>query len=459
MRITDIFSPHPDGQDRARTRAPDGGGRPARTSAVLLRLLRPVAPARPAADDSSAVAIVLEAHQRRATRIQAVLRGVVVAAVMLDLALYPPFQNPGTSIAIASLYGIWSVLQVRAAWRGRLAEHTAWAVLYADLPALLVILTVSGTFSDPTWSSPFAGDAFILIPVLAAFQLRPRITAAAGAAAAVAYAVAAGAGHLHANPDLHFALTHALFIALVGTACVLLSQVQQSRVQMISSLAAQRSWMISRSAAVSDRERRLAADVLHDGALQCVLAARHDIEEAMEDEAARAETKLVLERADGALQDASRHLRSSVSELHPSVLEQAGVAQALEDLAHRAVQRGGMTLHFRADAPTAGRVLDRLLFSCGRELVVNAVKHARAEHLTVRLDLQGSGDALLVVADDGVGLPAQGLERRLAEGHIGLASLRVRVEDFGGTLEFSPNDPAGTVAVVRIPKGLWSTAG
>ena len=68
-----------------------------------------------------------------------------------------------------------------------------------------------------------------------------------------------------------------------------------------------------------------------------------------------------------------------------------------------------------------------LLFTSARELVTNVVKHANARRLDLRLSLRGDR-AELVVADDGLGLADGVLATRLAEGHIGLESYRVRLE-------------------------------
>jgi two-component system NarL family sensor kinase len=94
--------------------------------------------------------------------------------------------------------------------------------------------------------------------------------------------------------------------------------------------------------------------------------------------------------------------------------------------------------------------LDMLLFTAARELVTNVVKHARATRLDVRLALRGDR-AELVVADDGVGMAEDLLAARLAEGHIGLQSYRVRLEAADGRLRLVRGRAGGTVATVELP--------
>ncbi|MBC3840763.1 hypothetical protein GXW82_12175 [Streptacidiphilus sp. 4-A2] len=107
--------------------------------------------------------------------------------------------------------------------------------------------------------------------------------------------------------------------------------------------------------------------------------------------------------------------------------------------------RGGLP------GPDAGYETDRLLYHCARELLGNAAKHARADLVRVRL-YTTTDEIRLEVADDGVGLPADGLQQRVGQGHIGLASQRVRIESSGGTLVLSANRPTGTLAVVTLPR-------
>ncbi|RAG80339.1 hypothetical protein DN069_38655 [Streptacidiphilus pinicola] len=406
----------------------------------------------PDAADKHAVEEILRDHQRRGVRVQAVLRACVVVVALTVIVLIRPRERLWATIALTLLYAVWSAAMMAVSWRDRGRNSLALAVPLVDLPLLTLILCVAGDFTDPNWSSPFSADAFVFIPVLAAFQLRPRITAVSGAAATLTYAVASGVGHLHAQPDLQFTIGHALFIAMISIASVVLSLIQQSRVRLIAELAQQRSKLLARTVAAGDRERRDLAEALHDGPLQSVLAARLDLDEARDAPPQGGGLKEALGRAEEALRDAARQLRSSVTELHPAVLERAGVSRALEELALRCAVRGRFEVRFTSDATTAGRDTDRMLYQCGRELLANVVRHARASHVEVLLALAGPV-AVLEVRDDGVGLAAgrRPLVDRLADGHIGLAAQRVRVEEAGGSMTLTANAPTGTAARVTLP--------
>jgi two-component system NarL family sensor kinase len=68
--------------------------------------------------------------------------------------------------------------------------------------------------------------------------------------------------------------------------------------------------------------------------------------------------------------------------------------------------------------------------------------------LTVEID---DGRGRLVVLDDGVGIDEAALSDRVAGGHIGLASRRVRLGGQGGSLTVRRHPDGGTVAIAEIP--------
>ncbi len=133
------------------------------------------------------------------------------------------------------------------------------------------------------------------------------------------------------------------------------------------------------------------------------------------------------------------------------MLARAGLPAAVRDLAGAAAARGGFT----AEVDTAGwpddlrTPVDALLYRTARELLANVAGHAKARSATVALSLV-AGRALLVVADDGVGLPERPAEQALGRGHIGLASHTVRIDAAGGHLRAEPGHP-GTVMTVELP--------
>ena len=181
-----------------------------------------------------------------------------------------------------------------------------------------------------------------------------------------------------------------VMLASVGVAAIGLSRIQRSRVRAIGQLVADRTRLLDDLVHVEQRERQVLSERLHDGALQYVLAARHDLEDVRDGDHPGA-----VDRIDHALAESSRMLRSTVSELHPAVLDRVGLAQAVRDLVAGS-RRHDLAIDVDVDGwPDGVRTpVDDLLFSAARELLSNVVRHAGATRATVTLELdERDGDA------------------------------------------------------------------
>jgi signal transduction histidine kinase len=208
--------------------------------------------------------------------------------------------------------------------------------------------------------------------------------------------------------------------------------------------ATERSRLLADALGAEERERRTLAEALHDHALQNLLSARHELEEAAETVAHPA-----LDRADAAIADTIRQLRDAVFELHPYVLEEAGLKAALRSIAQQAATRADLAvqldLRYEHRHPR-----EPLIFSVGRELLNNVVRHANASKVSVRL-IEGADELRLTVEDDGCGFPPERLTQRLADGHVGIASQRFRLEAAGGSMAIAAAPGRGTRVEIRLP--------
>jgi two-component system NarL family sensor kinase len=390
-------------------------------------------------------AITLE-HSYSGVRLQLVLRGLLVAFVAMAVGTNPPQHHAVTSYVVVALYGVWAAgVAVWSEKGGSGPVRFVWLALFVDLLALGGLTVLVGVAASQSWTADILINGFFLIPLLAATQLRPGICAAVvGPTVAVYFAVSVVTQSANAEPWSSI-LLRTLVLAGLGGGCIAVTRIERSRVTTIGQLLGHRTSLLNEVMAVEDTERRNLAEQLHDGALQYVLAARHDIEDAETDPAA-------LGRLDEALTESSRLLRSTVAELHPAVLDRMGLAQALRDLARTTEARGGFAVNFDVDGWEEGArtSADGILYAAARELLSNIVKHAEAQVVRINLT-RTDGSAHLEVADDGRGIPDGAVEESLARGHIGLASHRVRVEAAGGALSLTGASPSGTVARVDLP--------
>lgn len=149
------------------------------------------------------------------------------------------------------------------------------------------------------------------------------------------------------------------------------------------------------------------------------------------------------------LKEANRHIRHLAQGLVPVQTESVGLMAALEDLARR-THDGDSSCRFVC--PNAVEVSDthiaEQLFHIAREAVTNAVKHADADEIVIRLDRSADG-LILRVSDNGRGID----EAELANGGLGLSIMPYRSAAIGGELAISVAEEGGTAVCCTVPDG------
>jgi signal transduction histidine kinase len=162
--------------------------------------------------------------------------------------------------------------------------------------------------------------------------------------------------------------------------------------------------------------------------------------------AARAQMAKLQELARQALGE----LRSLIFELRPPDLERDGLGGALRkhvDVLRR-LQPGEIELDLEAELDR-DPARDREVLRIAQEALHNALRHAHARHVAVRLR-STDGRLLLEVADDGVGFDPD--DPDLRSKRLGLTSMEERARRLGGRLEVSSARGAGTT--VRLEAGV-----
>ena len=389
---------------------------------------------------------VLLDHAQRGVRVQMLLRAALAVFVVATVVAVPPTVHQTGCYVIAGLYAAWVVILALLSRRGgERPVRLIWRALFVDALALGAVCILAGP-AQQSWTSDILVNGFFVIPVLAGAQLRPGVAAAVTAPTVAVYLASLIAGqHANSEPTSSIVLRTAV-LASLSVGCVLLSAVQRSRVLTIAGLVADQTQLSTDLADVEKRSRADLAEELHDGVLQYVLAARQDLEDAR----TRGDAES-FDRIDYALRESTSLLRAKVSQLHPAVLEQAGLLRALNDLVRATAERSGLSIELAADGwDESWRTgVDELVYSAAREFLTNVTKHAGAQTVRVALQRQ-NGHVRLTVADDGGGIADGLIEQRLAEGHLGVASQRVRVQAAGGRFSLHRGDP-GTVAEVELP--------
>jgi signal transduction histidine kinase len=199
---------------------------------------------------------------------------------------------------------------------------------------------------------------------------------------------------------------------------------------------------------VAERNR-LALD-LHDAVSQKLFGLVLSAEAAgtlLEREPAAARDQVAKLRA--LAQEALDELRTLVFELRPPDLERDGLGGALRkhvDLLQRVQPR---EIELVVDGvPPADPERDGEILRIAQEALQNALKHSRADHVTVRL-AAADGRIRLEVEDDGVGFDPESTAARSRR--LGLTSMEERAERIGAELEILSARDAGTT--VRLQAG------
>ncbi len=387
----------------------------------------------------------------RGLRVQVVLRGILVVFVGAVVLWIAPARDRVACYTIAAIYAAWAI---GVAWFSRRRADQlvrfVWLALFVDLAALVSLAVVASASVNQSWTSDVLVNGFFMIPILAATQLRPWVCAAVAAPTVAAYLGSSIAAKSANGEPWSSVILRTGLLAGICLGSVLLSRVAGSRVRTIGRLVVDRNQLITALTTIEDRERRTLSEDLHDGALQYVLAARQDLDEARD-----TADPSSFDRVDHALRETSHVLRSMMTQLHPAVLDQAGFLPALRDLVRTSSERGRIASTIEAEwwDESWRTSADGLLLATARELLTNVVKHAGAHAVHIDLSWR-DGIARLQIADDGGGISPGEMERQLALGHIGLTSRRVRLEAAGGSLLLHPGKTSGTVAEVEVPAAL-----
>jgi signal transduction histidine kinase len=199
----------------------------------------------------------------------------------------------------------------------------------------------------------------------------------------------------------------------------------------------------SRELSIVEERNRLARE-LHDNVTQRLFGVALAVESAetlLERDAGAAAEELgrVRELARGAMEE----LRAVVFELRPASLEAEGLATALRKHVDVLRRVSGRPIELSvAGPPRLPGASAAQVFRIAQEALQNALRHAEAEHIEVRLEGNGNGRLVLSVADDGRGFdPA----RRAVRGRrLGLTSMEERAEELGGTLAIDSTVGEGT---------------
>lgn len=372
----------------------------------------------------------------------AVMRLSVAVAVLAALPIVG-FPHPGRLALVVGALGLpWAIAVLASAAR---APRFALSPLVAigDM-----VVLVAGLAAVPELDGSVAVLMIFAFGAHASIQGERRglVIAAAGATAYIVVTTISEQPlpeEIVPLSDILFALTSLATAFVVG------------RLRTAESRGRLRAEELTRrSLELEDGVRRRVAESIHDGPVQelvslelTLAAADQAIESGDADRAHR-----VLADARGLAERNVEALRDEIVSLGRRPSEEASFESAVERCLPVWRRRYGLEVDLEIAALELPPLYAGALFDIAQEAVVNAGRHAQGERVELSLS-QSDGAVVLAVSDDGLGFQGgvdAAIERALAAGHMGVASMRERASLLGGELAIDSGE-RGSRVVARAP--------
>ncbi len=216
----------------------------------------------------------------------------------------------------------------------------------------------------------------------------------------------------------------------------------------------QRRSLLERVVTSQEQERRQVAGDIHDDAIQAMVAVSLQLQ-ALGGRLRDPRSTELMERLAATATESVGRLRQLVFELRPPLLDEVGLAAAIDQYARRAGELAGFVVQVSDES--AGELPDELrvvAYRIVQEALANVRAHARAHRVAVRLE-EVEGGVLARVSDDGAGFLPGLVERRPA-GHLGLISMREQAAMAGGWCRIASAPGMGTTVELWLPRTAGS---
>lgn len=204
----------------------------------------------------------------------------------------------------------------------------------------------------------------------------------------------------------------------------------------------------ARIEAAREDERSGIARAIHDDLGQAMTALKMDVAWIARRVEGNASVKQKLAEMSAMTDDVIGTVRRISAELRPGILDDLGLAAAIEWQADEFASRTGIPCAVTCDLGDLriDRSLSTAVYRIFQESLTNVARHAGATEVEVTLRV-ANGSIRLEVADDGVGLS----EVAMRGESLGLVGMRERARRFGGDCVISHRVPQGTLVMMTVP--------
>ena len=225
--------------------------------------------------------------------------------------------------------------------------------------------------------------------------------------------------------------------------------------QKANARARLRRQLLAREIKVQEEERRRIARELHDEAGQSLTGLIMSLD-ALEqtippDGRERDRLRRYLTEARDIASGTLQEIRRVIFDLRPTLLDDLGLAAAVDWYAKTSLSKAGIQPVVRASGldTRLPQQLEVALYRLVQEAVANVIKHSYARQCTVAL-AANDGTVETIVEDDGRGFDPDKIGRA-GEEHLGIVGMQERVRSLGGRFAIDSRPGGGTRVHIRIP--------
>jgi signal transduction histidine kinase len=208
----------------------------------------------------------------------------------------------------------------------------------------------------------------------------------------------------------------------------------------------------ARLVTAQEEERRSLARELHDAVGQALTAIKMEMGVALRGVDADSRARTSLEEARAIVESTLQSVRDLSQLLHPSMLDDFGLPEALRAHLRSFSKRTGVRAqltHERMD-DRLPQELEVCVFRIVQEALTNVARHSGATSCTVSL-IRRDGFLHLTVEDDGCGISSPVVRTAEAPRGLGLIGMRERAQALAGSFEIENRLEGGTRVTVRLP--------
>ena len=196
---------------------------------------------------------------------------------------------------------------------------------------------------------------------------------------------------------------------------------------------------------LENERRRIAAD-LHDEVGPLLSAVKLQINHI---DGGNREEQDLIQKSSMHIDDIIRKMREISNDLLPNVLVRKGLVAAIQDFISKLKTASAVHIDFQHnEAMRFDTAKEVNMYRIVQEIIHNSIKHSKASHLNIRLQMNEKM-LRLATEDDGVGFNVD--EIRKTKGGLGLLNLQSRTDVMSGEFSCETGEAKGTKYLFEIP--------